>query len=241
MQKEYVALEGKVFVVELLSYMGSANYGWCISKLPEQVLVMGTENVNVGGNYNSTLMQRFYFGALSSGENSVDISFKLTCWSDLQDVKEEFTANVKIYESDSEEFSIHSENMAKVAMPYGLICTDDTPNSRQDYGLPYDNQDDDNQDEEPVITEYGVPFHGKKLKSSRIHVTHEAYGVPKPIDLLNLDTTCKTQDANLKYGYPCGVQNANFKYGYPCGVQDANLKYGYPCGVQDANLKYGYP
>lgn len=49
MEKEYVALAGKVFVVELLSNMGSTNYGWCISKLPEQIIVMGTENINVGG------------------------------------------------------------------------------------------------------------------------------------------------------------------------------------------------
>ncbi len=234
MQKEYVVLEGKIFVVELLSYMGSTNYGWCISKLPQQIIVMATENVPVGGKYSATLLQRFYFGALATEEEKVDISFTLNSWSDLDDVVDNFTANVKIIKSDSEDFASYSENAVKIAMPYGFVRPDDgTQNSCQDYGLPCIGHQDFNH----LIVAYGVPlgqdFKNLNMACEPIYMGQNAnlkYGYP-----------CGVQDASLKYGYPCGVQDASLKYGYPCGVQEASLKYGYPCGVQEANLKYGYP
>ncbi len=92
MEKEYVVLEGKIFTVELLSNLGSANYGWCISKLPEQLIVMGTENIPVGGRCNTTLLQRFYFGAVSAEQAETEISFTMNCWSDLSEVADTFTA-----------------------------------------------------------------------------------------------------------------------------------------------------
>lgn len=213
MQNEYVVLEGKIFVVELLSYLGSTNYGWCISKLPEEIIVMGTENVSVGGNYNTTLLQRFYFGVVSKEEQDVDISFTLRNWSNLDEIADNFTAKVKIRKSDSEEFASYSEKAAKVIMPYGLMCPDSgVQNSRQDYGLPYG----------------GMNF----------NPLHVAYGVPCGFNLQNGNTgyasTYMGQEANLKYGYPCSMQTANLKYGYPFGMQEVNL-------MQDANLKYGYP
>ena len=215
MNKEYVVLEGKIFVVELLSYMGSTNYGWCISKLPEQIIVMGTDNVPVGGNYSATVLQRFYFGALSTEEEKADISFTLNNWSNLDDVADEFTANVKIIKSDSEEFASYSENAVKVAMPYGLVRSDiGVQNSCQDYGLPYG-------------------------KLSGINPSLVAYGVPCGFNLQNCNTAYEGQGANFKYGYPCDMQAANFKYGYPCDMQEANCKYGYPIGTQGATFNCG--
>ncbi|MDE6026220.1 MAG: hypothetical protein K2G45_12310, partial [Lachnospiraceae bacterium] len=217
MNKEYVVLEGKIFVVELLSYMGSTNYGWCISKLPEQIIVMGTDNVPVGGNYSATVLQRFYFGALSTKEEKADISFTLNNWSNLDDVADEFTANVKIIKSDSEEFAFYSENAVKVAMPYGLVRSDiGVQNSCQDYGLPYGKLSSIN----PSLVAYGVPCD--------MQAANYKYGYP-----------CDMQAANYKYGYPCSVEGANLKYGYPCDMQEANFKYGYPCSMQEANFKYG--
>ncbi|MCM1273254.1 MAG: hypothetical protein NC220_06545 [Clostridium sp.] len=188
MQNEYVVLEGKIFVVELLSYLGSTNYGWCISKLPEEIIVMGTENVSVGGNYNTTLLQRFYFGVVSKEEQNVDISFTLRDWSNLNEVADDFTAKVKICKSDSAEFASYSGKMAKVIMPYGLVCPDNcVQNSCQDYGLPYDNcsnfdcvltaygvPDNTCLDFDNIRTAYGVP-RGFKMTSKPVHTM---YGVP---------------------------------------------------------------
>ncbi|MCM1047770.1 MAG: hypothetical protein NC433_05020 [Clostridiales bacterium] len=216
MQKEYLVLEGKVFVVELLSNLGSSNYGWCISKLPPQIIVMGAENVRVGGRYTSTSLQRFYLGALSTDEKEADILFTLNKWSDVNEAgKDSFTAKVKIVKSDSEEFASYSENEANIAMPYGLVRSGiDVQNSCQDYGLPCSVND--------AALKYGYPcgVNDAALK----------YGYP-----------CGVNDAALKYGYPCGVNDAAFKYGYPCSVNDAAFKYGYPCSVNDAAFKYGYP
>ena len=228
MEKEYVVLEGKVFVVELLSYLGSANYGWCISKLPEQLIVMGTENIHVGGRGSATTLQRFYFGAVSAEPADADISFTMNCWSKLSDVAENFTAKVRIVASNSEEFVSYSENMENIAIPYGYTYANNSmQNSCQDYGLPYDRLD--------VAEKYGYPC--------GVQDANLKYGYPCGMQDANLKYgyPCGVQDANLKYGYPCGMQDANLKYGYPCGMQDTNLKYGYPCGMQDANLKYGYP
>ncbi|MCM1261881.1 MAG: hypothetical protein NC313_04095 [Butyrivibrio sp.] len=218
MQKEYDVLDGKVFVVELLSNLGSTNYGWCISKLPSQIIVMGAENIPVGGGYVSTSLQRFYFGALSTAEKEteVDILFTLNKWSDVNEVGgDTFTANVKIIKSDSEEFASYSENAV---------------NSCQDYGLPYDPSLFN-----PLLVAYGVT-----LNDPLKNFVNVKYGYPCNTQV-KYGYPCGVNDAAFKYGYPCGANDAAFKYGYPCGVNDATLKYGYPCGANDAAFKYGYP
>ena len=228
MNKEYVVLEGKVFAVELLSKFGSTNYGWCISSLPEGIIMMGTENIHIGEGRSITRLQRFYFGVVSSKEIQVDINFTMNCWSDLTKVAEEFTAKVRIVPSNSSDFVSYSENTANTAIPYGLVYTSDNiQDANVKYGYVCGMQD--------ANLKYGYPC--------GVQDANLKYGYPCSMQDANLKYgyPCSMQDANLKYGYPCGVQDANLKYGYPCGVQDANLKYGYPCGVQDANLKYGYP
>lgn len=215
MDKEYVVLEGKIFTVELLSNFGSTNYGWCISSLPEGIIMMGAENIHIGGSRSVTKLQRFYFGVVSSKELQVDINFTMNNWSDLTKVAEYFTAKVRIVPSNSSDFVSYSENVANTAIPYGLVYTSD---NMQDinvkYGYPCGMQD--------ANLKYGYPC--------GVQDANFKYGYP-----------CGVQEANFKYGYPCGVQDANLKYGYPCSMQDTNVKYGYACGVQDANLKYGYP
>ena len=199
MNREYVALEGKVFTVELLLHIGSSNYGWCISALPKEVILMGTENIHVPGQYNATVLQRFYFGAVTSQEINVEIDFTLNCWSDLTKVAEKFTAIVKIVPSNSSDFVSYSENETKAAIPYGFVMTAD---NTVKYGYPCGVQD--------ANLKYGYPC--------GVQDANLKYGYP-----------CGVQDANLKYGYPCGVQDANLKYGYPCfeATKDAR-PYGYP-------------
>ncbi|MCI8407756.1 MAG: hypothetical protein HFJ09_00565 [Lachnospiraceae bacterium] len=231
MDKEYVVLEGKIFTVELLSNFGSTNYGWCISSLPEGIIMMGAENIHIGGSRSVTKLQRFYFGVVSSKELQVDINFTMNNWSDLTKVAEYFTAKVRIVPSNSSDFVSYSENVANTAIPYGLVyANENVANTAIPYGLVYtsDNMQD-------INVKYGYPcgMQDANLK----------YGYPCGVQEANLKYgyPCGVQDANLKYGYPCGVQDANLKYGYPCSMQDTNVKYGYACGVQDANLKYGYP
>ena len=215
MDKEYVVLERKVFTVELLSNLGSTNYGWCISSLPEGIIVMGAENIHIGEGRSITRLQRFYFGVVSSKEILVDIKFTMNNCSDLTQVAEEFTAKVRIVPCNSSDFVSYSENIANTAIPYGLVyLSDGMQDANLKYGYPCNMQD--------INLKYGYPC--------GVQDANLKYGYP-----------CSMQDTNLKYGYPCGVQDANSKYGYSCSMQDTNLKYGYPCGVQDANLKYGYP
>ena len=198
MNREYVALEGKIFKVELLSHLGSTNYGWCISALPKEVIFMAAENIPVGGR-DTTLLQRFYFGVVASGELNVDINFTMNCWSDLNKVAESFTAKVRIVPSNSSDFVSYSENETNAAIPYGFVLTAD---STMKYGYPCGAED--------ANLKYGYPC---GLQDANLK-----YGYP-----------CGVQDANLKYGYPCGVQDANLKYGYPCfeATKDAR-PYGYP-------------
>lgn len=138
MEREFVALEGKVFKVELLSNLGSSNYGWCISALPKEVIFMGGENIPVGGRGNTTLLQRFYFGVVSSEETNVDIMFTMNSWSDVTKVVESFTAKVSIVPSNSSDFVSYSENETNAAIPYGFVFTKD---STQLYGYPCGVQD----------------------------------------------------------------------------------------------------
>lgn len=223
MEQEFVVLQGKAFTVALQSMLGSTNYGWCVSSMPEGIVLLGTENessLRMG-----PVIQKFYFQATSGEQPNVEIKFILACLSDLTKVENEYTLKVRIVQSDSEEFVTFSENAANAAMPYGFVYGGEAV---MKYGYPCEAQ--------AVNAKYGYP-------SDELEATVK-YGYPCGVQEANLKYgyPCGVQEANLKYGYPCGVQEmTNLKYGYPCGAQDASLKYGYPCGVQDANLKYGYP
>ncbi len=222
MEQEFVVLQGKAFTVALQSMLGSTNYGWCVSSMPEGIVLLGTENessLRMG-----PVIQKFYFQATSGEQPNVEIKFILACLSDLTKVENEYTLKVRIVQSDSEEFVTFSENAANAAMPYGFVYGGEAV---MKYGYPCEAQ--------AVNAKYGYP-------ADELETTVK-YGYPCGVQEANLmyGYSCGVKEANLKYGYPCGVQETNLKYGYPCGVQEANLKYGYPCGVQDANLKYGYP
>jgi len=210
-EKTIVAYQGKFFSVTLQSMLGSTNYGWCLTNMPEGVVLFGIENVPTTPGI-GPVNQVFYFGVTDVPENpEVVLNFKMYCLSDFSKSGEEVAVNVKLVpynkdNGDANTFVTYSENSAvyNAQIPYGFVFN----KPEVIYGYPI--QDNAN-------LKYGYPCQDNaNLK----------YGYP-----------CQ-DNANLKYGYPC-QDNANLKYGYPC-QDNANLKYGYPC-QDNANLKYGYP
>ncbi|MBO4291853.1 MAG: hypothetical protein J5898_08095, partial [Lachnospiraceae bacterium] len=217
MANEMVVLQGKAFTIELQSMLGSTNYGWCLTGLPQGIALLSTETEPAGRGIAATV-QRFWFGAVSETAEKAEIEFTLIKLADMSATEQKHIVAVTVVPSDSEEFAPYSENsevmsdaVRNAAIPYGYVLGDQ---EALKYGYPCGAQD--------AALKYGYPCGAQDAALK--------YGYP-----------CGAQDAALKYGYPCGAQDAALKYGYPCGAQDAALKYGYPCGVQDAAVKYGYP
>ena len=237
MANEMVVLQGQSFSIELQSMLGSTNYGWTLTKLPQGIALLSTETAPTAAGI-TPVVQRFWFGAVSATEDKAELEFTLVNLSDISATKKTHTVLVNVIPSDSDEFAKFSENsdatiraVSSPAMPYGLVLG--TAEAALKYGYPCGVND--------VALKYGYPCGVNDIALK--------YGYP-----------CGTQEAALKYGYPCGVNDVALKYGYPCGAQDAALnreaamiygfkssaneaalKYGYPCGVNDVALKYGYP
>lgn len=235
----FTVLQGKIFTVELRSMLGSSNYGWCMTSMPEELILMGAENVpaprGIGPN-----LQRFYFGAVSAENCNVEIRFSLTCWSDLNKISQDYEAKVRIIPYDTDEFVSYSENQEDVslaAMPYGYIYS---TNQNLLYGYPCGEQE--------AVMKYGYPCGVREagMKYGYPCAEQEAvmkYGYPCGVQdtVMKYGYPCAEQELVMKYGYPCAEQEPVMKYGYPCGAQEAVMKYGYPCGVREASMKYGYP
>lgn len=211
MEQEFAVLQGKTFTVELQSMFGSTNYGWCVSSMPEGVILVGAENQPaVYGR--APVIQRFYFGAVSGDDPNLEIKFVLTCLTDLTKVENEYTAKVRIIPGDSEEFVSFSENAAKAAIPYGFVYGGD---SVVKYGYPFGAED--------TNLKYGYPC--------GVQDANLKYGYPCSMENAGVvyGYRCSAEDVNLKYGYSCGVQDANLKYGYPCMELTKDARpYGYP-------------
>lgn len=223
-EKTIIAYQGKTFSVTLQSMLGSTNYGWCLSTMPEGVVLAGLENVPTTQGI-GPVNQIFYFGVVDVPEDpNVVLDFKLLCLSDFSKQGDEVQVNVQLVpynkeNMDSNSFIQYSENSAvynaqipygfvlnNTALKYGYPCGDNTAAVK--YGYPCDDN---------ITVKYGYPCGDTPALK---------YGYP-----------CDDNPV-LKYGYPCGVEAA-LKYGYPCS-NDPSVKYGYPCGVEAA-LKYGYP
>jgi len=256
MANEMVVLQGKPFSVELQSMLGSTNYGWCLTGLPQGIALMMTETIPTARGV-APVIQRFWFGAISATVEKAEIEFTLMRISDASVTKQKHSVLVTVVSSDSEDFAKFNENCDPAV---NAVC-----NAAMPYGFPYAAQD--------VTVKYGYPsglrdaalIYGFPVASRDVAFK---YGYPCGIQDVTLkygypcgaqdaaqgsDNFCGTQNIAHKYGYPCGIQDATLKYGYPCGAQDAaqgsddscgtqNIahKYGYPCGVQDAAVKYGF-
>lgn len=133
-EREYVVSEGKALEVELQSCLGSNGYGWCITEMPKEVVLMGTSNVSAPEIGPAIVNQKFWFGAVSSETINVEIKFALACLFDLSKVATTFTAKVRIIPKDSTDFVSFSENAANAAMPYGYVCG--TQEAALKYGYP---------------------------------------------------------------------------------------------------------
>lgn len=215
MEQNYVALQGKAFVVELQSMRGSTGYGWCLSSLPQELILMGIDNIPTAPGI-APVNQKFYFGVVSAQNRNVEIQFVLAAPWKLSEIADTFTARVQIVPSDSCNYVPYSEN-TNAQTPFFNVntpffkenCSANTPF--------FSNADTAN-----INYKYGYPCSGQN--------TVVAYGYPYDM-----------QDAVMKYGYPCGMQDPVVKYGYPCGTQNTMELYGYPRTMQEPMVKYGYP
>lgn len=218
MEQNYVVLQGKLLEVDLESMYGSSAFGWCLSALPKELILLRENIVPIKPGI-APVLHKFYFGVMSAENINVEINFVLAAFHELPYVADTFTAKVRIVPSDAAKF-----------VSDGQFKTDSTPSFRSGNEQSYNRMDMAN-DSRP----YGYPyvsldtpfFPAKKKKKTKNKRKHSS-------DVTN----------NVRaYGYPCMASDETDGrlYGYPCGVQDAALKYGYSCGVQDAVLKYGYP
>lgn len=206
MEESITAYQGKFFSVTLQSQLGSTNYGWCLTSMPKEVILVGQINEpanNLPQGYVGGLVnQMFYFIAITAPKKQpIELEFGLCCLtqspSEVTPFKYEEQVKVAVTVVPSNELSEHkfvkySENAAVYS-----------PESNPDlasllYGY-------------PPILKYGYPC------SSANDCATLKYGYP-----------CSMNDcATLKYGYP-----PLFKYGYPPVVKYGYppiLKYGYPC------------
>ena len=213
MEQNYLGLQGKTFVVELQSMRGSTGYSWCLSGLPEELVLVGTEHIATGQGI-AAAIERFYFGVVSAQHLNVEINFILAAPWKLAEVADTFTAKVRIVPSDAADFASYDANTPFINTPF--FNGGDAANVNYKYGYPCEAAN--------VNYIYGYPCGAADAVLK--------YGYP-----------CGAADNTaVKYGYPCGAaDNAAVKYGYPCGAADAVMKYGYPCSMADAVMKYGYP
>lgn len=261
MANEIVALQGNLFSVDLQSMSASTGFVWVLTRLPEGIALVRTENLAAPmGVMCGQSTQRFWFGAISETKDKAEIEFTQVRLSHMT-TGSKHTVLVTVVPSDSEEFAKYSENddaalrnLSNIMPPYGYANGGDVVVK---YGYPTD----------PIV-KYGFPCCDNDINVK--------YGYPcgmKDAVQMKYGYPCGNGDINVKYGYPCGVQDATqccedpcasqpvaFKYGYPTdpivkyGFPDTGLKYGYPCGVQDATqccedscatppvaFKYGYP
>ena len=260
MANEMVVLQGQSFSIELQSMLGSTNYGWTLTKLPQGIALLSTETAPLAAGV-APAIQRFWFGAVSAMEDKAELEFTLVNLTDMSAAKKTHTVLLNVIPSDSEEFAKFSENtnasiraVAGPAMPYGLVLG--SAEAVVKYGYPCGAN-------ETALMKYGYPCGVSDLPLMK-------YGYPcgvSDLPLMKYGYPCGAQDAALNreaamiYGFKSSANEAALKYGYPCGANDAVLmKYGYPCGAQDAAsnreaamiyglkssaneaaLKYGYP
>ena len=197
MEQEFVVLQSRTFTVALQSMLGSTNYGWCVSSMPQGIVLLGTENessLRMG-----PVIQKFYFQAVSGEQPDVEIKFILASLTDLTKVENEYILKVRIVPCDSEEFVNFSENAANAAMPYGFVYGGEAV---MKYGFPSGAQD--------TNLKYGYPC--------GVQDTNLKYGYPCGVQDANLKYgyPCGVQDANLKYGYPCMEWTKDARpYGFP--------------------------
>ena len=200
MNNNYTVLEGKSFTVDLMSNVGSTNYSWCLTSMPKEIILLGTDTIPVepvmaGGKS----IQRFYFGAKSSENTQVTLQFELLNISKLNKAEDTYTLEVQIVPCNSDDYVKYSENAEQAAIPYGYVY-DNNPIQAMaaplKYGYPCAPLP--TPDVYPLYVKYGYPC-------------TVAYGVPNT----TIDNGCPMPD----YGYPMVA------YGYPCRVA-----YGYPNG-----------
>ncbi len=188
MNNNYTVLEGKSFTVDLMSNVASTNYGWCLTSMPKEIILIGTDTIPVepmmaGGKS----IQRFYFGAKSSENTQVTLQFELLNMGELSKAKDTYTLEVQIVPCNSDDYVKYSENAEQAAIPYGYVYNNPIPAEK--YGYPCAAQTA--LDAFPLSVKYGYPC-------------AVAYGVPNP----TLDYGYPV----VAYGYPCRVA-----YGYPNG------------------------
>ena len=248
MAKEMIVLQGKSFSIDLQSMLGSTCWGWCLTRLPQGIALIGMETIPTAAGV-APVIQRFWFGALSAVKDKAEIGFTLINLSDMTSAKQKVDVNVTVIPKDSEDFAKFSENcddavdpVCNSAMPYGVVLGNRSVAFK--YGYPV----------EPTV-KYGYPG-----AQDTAQCCDDSCNSSDPCDSCD---PCVTQPVAFKYGYPnqnmkYGYPDVNFKYGYPYGWQDAtqccddscarsvsfiygypnqNIKYGYP----DINLKYGFP
>ncbi len=221
MKVESLALQGKIFSVDLVSYLGSTNYGWCVSKLPDGIWLAGIMNTPVD-NVCSKTLQQFYFVAVNAPETGTcTIQFQLACLSDVTQVSQIYEVEVNVVPSNSEEFTKISENETRLSN----IDIDPAAFTLVAYGLPIPS---------PILPDGATDGRRPTVM----------YGYPCGVrdGAMNSDGAAVGQLPTEMYGYPCGVQDAAMKYGYPCGAQGPLMKYGYPCmNISKDQSPYGVP
>ena len=127
MAKEMIVLQGKSFSIDLQSMLGSTCWGWCLTRLPQGIALIGMETIPTAAGV-APVIQRFWFGALSAVKDKAEIGFTLINLSDMTSAKQKVDVNVTVIPKDSEDFAKFSENcddavdpVCNSAMPYGVV------------------------------------------------------------------------------------------------------------------------
>lgn len=212
MEQNIVALQGKVFTVDIQSMIGSTNYGWCLTSLPTEIILLGTDNIASNGV--GPVTQRFYFGVVSSAAVNVDIHFALTCWSDLTKVADTFTAHVSIISGESVNFTPYSENAVSLYgypcgeaanMKYGYPCSEA---ANMKYGYPCDQAET-----AKAIMPYGV-FNSDTAAGAPFYKNSAAVNTPFYANNAAVGTPFYRSSAALNTPFYSGNPPA-VAYGYP--------------------------
>ena len=149
MAKEMIVLQGKSFSIDLQSMLGSTCWGWCLTRLPQGIALIGMETIPTAAGV-APVIQRFWFGALSAVKDKAEIGFTLINLSDMTSAKQKVDVNVTVIPKDSEDFAKFSENcddavdpVCNSAMPYGVVLGNRSvafkygyPNQNMKYGYP---------------------------------------------------------------------------------------------------------
>lgn len=147
-----VITQGEVFSIELQSMVASTGFGWCLSGLPEGIVLVGTDCAPAAVGIGPAIQKFCFWNASAPEETEVKIDFILVNLIKMEETAQKHSVSVKIKKRSPEEPSNEDEACGNSILPQNGI--DPALLIRQMYGVQFNPL---NTGCPPMIMAYGYP------------------------------------------------------------------------------------